>query len=293
MVHNITLNKNISLITKCSKKQFANASTSNTIFKELRYIPDNFIQPDKIGNYDDFMCKLKKHYTNTSFNTLLLKLKWLKKPIGEGIESKVYKIPNIDDYYIKINKRKSHIGVLNKISSFKPIKNEMYGFNFGQPVAKTNNGISILMKCPGESYGIKDWIKYHYTTEKPTNKELQEFINCDMARLSEFPQKSFDDFFKKMSFLKNQTKYVPDFYNPNNFMIDYKNKKINIVDISKDNAPAFGEYFRIGQRLSDNSHIGSLKTETFEKFIEYEQIIREKCRLAAGKFANSFKKIQT
>ena len=96
-----------------------------------------------------------------------------------------------------------------------------------------------------------------------------------------------------MSFIKNQTRYVPDFYNPNNYMIDYKNKKINIVDISKNNAPVFGEYFRIGQALSDNTHVGKISTKTYENFIKYEQIIREKCRLAAEKFANSFKKIQT
>lgn len=284
---------NLSLITKCSRNQYANVNTPKSVIETLRYIPDGFIQRDNLGSYDDFIQKFKQNYPHTSFKKLILKSKWFEKPIGEGIESKVYAIPNVDDYCIKINKIKSNINIFSKIKIPKPAKAEMYGFNFGQPITETENGISILMKCTGESYGIKDWSKYHYTKEKVSVEAFENFINNDMSRLSEFPQKSFDDFIKKMSFIKNQTRYVPDFYNPNNYMIDYKNKKINIVDISKNNAPVFGEYFRIGQALSDNTHVGKVSTKTYENFIKYEEIIREKCRLAAEKFANSFKKIQT
>ena len=54
MIHTLP-SKNLSLITKCSKNQFANINTPKSAFKDLCYIPDWFIKRDNIGSYDDFI----------------------------------------------------------------------------------------------------------------------------------------------------------------------------------------------------------------------------------------------
>jgi len=208
--------------------------------KKLRYIPDNFIKQDKIGSYEDFMEKLEQNYPKTSLKKFVEQTTKKENLLGEGRKSKVYSINGIDDYVIKISKNPSY-NLFSKPKPFNKVENDLYGFNFGQAIADNGEGISIHMRTQGKEYGIKNWAACFNRKKYPTTEEVNDFINKDMAQLSEFPQSSFDDLVKKVSFIHNTTDYKFDFYNPNNFLIDYKNKKINIVNISKINEPKYNE----------------------------------------------------
>lgn len=275
-----------SIISNIGKHNFLSPNKPIPKPSELVYIPDGFIKQEICGSYSDFMTQLKKHYPNMSLKKLALKTKWFSNSIGEGRESIVYDIPNIDDYCIKI-KKDAKLGLFKKTKPLQETKNDFYGLNFGQPIADNGEGISILLKTKGETYGIKDWIKCYSSQKTPTQAELDKYVNEDLARLSEFPQSSFDDFMKRVSLIKNVSRRHLDFFNPNNFIIDYKNKKINVVDVGRKTSIDF-DILPMEAGLCDRVSMHLASPETMVAFEKYAKIITEKCELARKKYLNSF-----
>ena len=275
-----------SIISNIGKHNFLPPNKPIPKPSELVYIPDGFIKQEICGSYSDFMTQLKKYYPNMSLKKLALKTKWFSNSIGEGRESIVYDIPNIDDYCIKI-KKDAKLGLFKKTKPLQETKNDFYGLNFGQPIADNGEGISILLKTKGETYGIKDWIKCYSSQKTPTQAELDKYVNEDMARLSEFPQSSFDDFMKRVSLIKNVSRRHLDFFNPNNFIIDYKNKKINVVDVGRKTSIDF-DILPMEAGLCDRESMHLASPETMVAFEKYAKIITEKCELARKKYLNSF-----
>ena len=275
-----------SIISNIGKHKFLSPNKPIPKPSELVYIPDGFIKQDICGSYNDFMAQLQKHYPNMSLKKLALKIKWFSKNIGEGRESMVYNIPNIDGYCIKI-KKDAKLGLFKETKPLQETKNDFYGFNFGQPIADNGEGISILLKTKGESYGLKDWYQCYAMKKKPTQAELDKYVNEDMARLSEFPQSSYDDFMKRVSLIKNVSRRHFDFFNPNNFIIDYKNKRINVVYVGKRTHIDF-EILPMEAGLCDRESMNLASPETMINFEKYAKIITEKCTLAREKYLNSF-----
>jgi hypothetical protein len=102
-----------SIISNIGKHNFLSPNKPIPKPSELVYIPDGFIKQEICGSYSDFMTQLKKYYPNISLKKLALKTKWFSNSIGEGRESIVYDIPNIDDYCIKI-KKDAKLGLFKK-----------------------------------------------------------------------------------------------------------------------------------------------------------------------------------
>ena len=270
---------------------FINAKKGKQVLKGLCYIPEDFMQKDKAGNYEDFMEKFKKFYPDMSLKQFILFIQYNANKIGEGRSSEAFEIPQIDDYIIKMDKELA-INIFTPVKPLKKVPQEFYGFNFGQPVADNGKGISVHMKVPGKAYGLNNWISYYSRLKCPERQEVNDFIYNDLAQLSEFPQTAFDDFVKRISFVLAKTKSFFDFYNPNNFIIDFKNKRINVVDVSSKNEPRFSDYNTMVNAFCDREFLywGSDKAlEDSDKFIKK---IVEKCSKASNKYSSCFTKTE-
>lgn len=191
--------------------------------KNILYLPDIFSPTMKTGSYEDFIAQLKKIYGDISVKNFIKMIKKDSNCINSGRESRVYTIPNIENYVIKESFKP-------KTKDFKEVKNNFYGHNFGQPVADNHNGLQILLKNKGEPFSVKNWADY-YSGEKKLTKEDAEGFLASLKELSSFPQESFDDLAKRISFAYRRLLKSVDCVNPNNYLIDTKNKSINIVDL--------------------------------------------------------------
>jgi len=250
-------------------------------------MPDGFIKQDKVGSYEDFISQFQKHYPKMSLKCFAYIMKFCSKLMGRGSEASVYAIPKIDDYCIRINKT-SKLGFFKEVMPLHKVPNNFYGLNFGQAVATNDEGISILMKCKGEEFGIKDWIKFYDKDKTPSPEEIDKCIS-DMARVSEFPQSAFDDLMKRVSLIKNVKRRHFDFFNPNNLLIDYKNQRINAVDVSHKTMFDFS-ILPLETALCDKEVLLLANPEQKANFEKYAKVITEKSRSARENYFDTFSK---
>jgi hypothetical protein len=99
---------------------------------------------------------------------------------------------------------------------------------------------------------------------------------------------SFDDFIKRISFVFAKTKSYFDFLNPNNFIIDFKNKKINIVDVSPKNEAFLRDYGTMVNALCDREFLSWASEDAWISSDKYIKAIVDKCCKASNKYAHSF-----
>lgn len=143
--------------------------------------------------------------------------------IGYGQEGIVYDIPfkDFDGFVIKI----SHDFFNNQI--IKPISkvNDNFKYkNFGQPVAKIGEMISILKKAEG--------IPLDRLSDS-NSENLAEEVKKYYAKLSTIPQKTFDEFVSNIKFMNNNGYYF-DGGNSGNVLYDVQTQRFNIIDINKE-----------------------------------------------------------
>lgn len=254
--------------------------------KSLRYLPDKFIKSQPIGSYEDFMQKLDNKYGNINLKKIIRKCK--KHIIGDGLSGNVYSIPGIQNYVLKVDKL-AKIPFFSPVSPLKKVKNELYCYNFGQRVASNDEGIDILMRCNGKSHSVSKWVDAYKEDIPLTVKEAEYFVDKSLKTVSEFPQETFDDFARKIYFLKIVAKKEPDTFNPNNILIDYDKKIINLVDINinktvptRFNIKKLMAYPLYDEHLKD-LYIELLDKNRIDKYDYYQKVITDKCLLAAKK----------
>lgn len=251
----------------------------------LRFLPDEFLSAQKIGCYEDFLDKVHKVYGDISLKKLIRKCK--RNEIGHGSRSAVYNIWGVDDYVLKVT-HSAKTGLFSSVSPLEKVENSMYCYNFGQTIASNKNGVDVLMKCNGKSYSFPDWIDY-YALDKIDHFEAMFFLKNNLCRIVDFPQASFDRYAKKILFLKNIARKDPDLFNPNNLLIDYKNKEFNIIDIPNCSWPV--TKFEVGKDMVNplidsyfkDKIIALLPENMNQEFRKAEELVREKCEKAARK----------
>ena len=279
---------NFSKIKAFSLQKPVNISSEQ--LKTLWYLPDEFLPAQKIGNYEDFMKKIRQTYGNISLKRLIRKCQ--NYEMGHGNFSRVLGIPQVDDYVLKVS-HKTKLGFFDRVPRLEKTENNMYSYNFGQEIATNNSGVSVLLKTEGESYSFPGWIDLYnsniYDGFKIRELEAEYFLEKNLARAAQLPQESFNRFAKKIYFLKKVVNRYIDFFNPNNLLIDYQNKEINIIDIG---CKAYGgQTFELNKDMVTpfvdgyfkDDILQMLSPELREEFLRYEGIIVEKCKKAAQK----------
>lgn len=142
------------------------------------------------------------------------------KCLGHGEDAYVYEMPfkELKDYVLRIIKYSEHLP-----QKVKEVPDLLYEDNFGQRIAIMGKGFEILKKAEGVPGGIKD--------NKLEGKQRYEAHVSYLRTMSAFPIEMYVDFANKLKKL-NDAGFVFD-ANPNNILIDERNKKINIIDVSK------------------------------------------------------------
>ncbi len=134
-----------------------------------------------------------------------------KKFLGEGAEAKVYAIN--DKYVLRL------LHDANSDLEFLSIEDIFEGRNFGQAIAKDQNGNTINKRVFGSS------LYDRYSTDpKIYLQNLREYVNLS--------DEALEAFVSDIAFI-NSKGYCIDHRNPENFLYDKKTGKIGIVDISE------------------------------------------------------------
>jgi len=136
--------------------------------------------------------------------------------LGEGTSCKVFGIPGNENYVVKFPLKNVEVGPL------KEVLDEFPELNIGQAIATIGN-IKISKRQSGIEAGIP------YKARQTGGIENVFTYLKHLSRTANMPQSAYDELaftFKKL----NEHDLYFDLANPNNILVDEKNKKFNLVD---------------------------------------------------------------
>lgn len=163
-----------------------------------------------------------------SIDSLILMAQNDRNLRGIGANSRVYDIPYLNSYVLKVLNKDDPNNV--KIDEFPS------DINLGQPVwqSKENPRLIILKKVEGQEHSIPFWSDTIWDKEakapRLVSKEQADVYFNSINRLALMPQKSFDEIALKVKLLSDNG-YKIDSINPNNLIVD--ENEIHIIDYFK------------------------------------------------------------
>ena len=218
--------------------------------------------------------------------------------IGSGANSKVYDIPFMPEYVLKM---------LNPNKNVEPNKIPPGVFpdniNLGQAVwvHPDNFRVILLKKVTGKPHSVKDWsdIIYNKQTKAPvpvTKAQAHDYYT-NIIKISLMPQSTFDDLAMQVKVLdttpkvKGETQNIgfkTDCINPNNLLVDFKNNKLNFIDyFAKDKPDHRNSYMDMVAVISDFTLMPEfydlMKPNQQKRFLKALKTIDEKCFKGAQK----------
>ena len=230
-------------------------------------------------SYQKFLKDCKTKFPDKTIPEILSTVSMYDDFIGEGKQSRVYKIKGLDEYAVKLSKCEYDYDPEWYKDPIKPCKDDFPNYNFGQAIATVGFSAKILKKVTGETNGIENWFtKYEHST--PRTREDAEKILNDVVRIAQFPQKSFDKVANEIKFLTSN-KIKIDTINPNNFVIDYDKKQISLVDIEKkeytfSNNTAYDLIVPLLDLTSFNEYLELFNEKEAEQFLKSAKTICKK-----------------
>lgn len=200
----------------------------------LRQDTVSFGSTQTLHSAEDLMEKIVNIYGKADAQQLLKRV--LKDTIknnfsiNSGQYSKFYTIPNINEYGLKISfpiektYREALEGTFERSDDLFPFH------NFGQSVITNNKGVYFLKKVNGVPNSIDNWNIFYEHPEKLTDKHAQIYLE-KILKLSEFPQKSINNFVQNIKTIVDKNSDLLDLINPNNIMVDFERKLLTPIDL--------------------------------------------------------------
>lgn len=261
-------------------RRFNNRLKSDTV--QFRY-KNIIFRGNSAKSVMDFENKV--WFTEKPLCELLKKSIDSKNLLGEGLNSKVYSIIGIQDYVVKIYKKK-FLGVNSILNKIFTVEDDFEGRNMGQVIGKINDGIFILKKQNGQEHSVKFWSDYCADKLNVTEKDAHNFLK-DIKKIAKMPGETYEDYADKIQYLASKG-YKTDSINPNNLLIDYEKNEINIIDFFKASEPAHKDsVYDMFCPLLDFSLYkkfhGLLNEEEKKEFVDSSKVIINKCFIAAKK----------
>lgn len=181
-----------------------------------------------------FFKKYNKQLKNISLKETILKsIQDEANFLGEGTSKKGYNLIGLKDYVIRVYKE--HFKIEDLEQEFKtPAKNYLNSLN--EVILSIPNKIDIVKKKNGESISVD---KYAERINLPQNTPLQNMVitreetlkSLELyEQLKDFPINSYKQAYLQLKKFCNKSGYQFDIINPNNILVDIKNKKINLID---------------------------------------------------------------
>lgn len=165
--------------------------------------------------------------------------------LGSGFTNSVYKIPSNPNYVLRVRNHNSIDDINFDNYTLVNCEDKNLKSNFGQCVAKIMPADSqypifeILKKQKGiTNSNPPSSVVYHENGsiregELPYEAlERKEYYGKCLNILANMPQESYDKLIDELIEL-DRAGYRFDYYNPNNFLLDDEDGKINIIDIDK------------------------------------------------------------
>ncbi len=265
-------------------QNFARVKSANNVFT-LPYDTVNF--KGKAEKENDLPYEISKNLAfGVDVSDIIEKSIDKQNIIGKGANSTVYKIPDLDDYVLKVLNKNDH----NKID----VSEFPSDINLGQPVWQStkNPGIIILKKINGTEHSIPNWSDVIWDDNKcrayNVTAEQAKLFNKQIKNLASMPQSSFDSVAKDVKYLDSMD-YKIDSINPNNLIVDSDKQEIHIIDYYKikpwEKHIQQNSYLDLSALMLDFTlfpeYFDKLNTKEKESMVESVKLITKKVKIAA------------
>jgi hypothetical protein len=153
--------------------------------------------------------------------------------LGSGGNAEVFTVEHYPRYVVRIP-RLLDLDHAPKFGAPNIIDDPLFeGRNFGQAIAEFKNGVAVLLKQQGIPIGVPPYLRKR--REEPDIQEKNDKLYEDSTRfVASMHEEAYRELIMDMEFLNNAGKRI-DPSKSNNLLVDVKNNKFNLVDISDNN----------------------------------------------------------
>lgn len=259
-------------------------------------LKDFYNYPSFDGKSDTFWKLYNKQMRDIPLkDTILKSINDRSNLLGEGLNKRGFNFIGLKDYVIRVYKRTFCKDDLNRdfVEPSKDYLNTLEGVVLCIP-----DKIDIVKKKFGTALSIPNYAKrLHIHEENPledvgvTREETLKSLEA-YEQIKNFPVKSFKQAYAQIKKFCKKTGYQVDIINPNNILVDFKNKQINLIDpvtpiVSKG---VFGDgvnfskfhgcdtlYFTMCDFLLQQDHLKNLTSEEKQRWHDAINTIVAKC----------------
>ena len=148
--------------------------------------------------------------------------------LGEGLFKRCFRIPDMPDFVLAVNKKDFHPNEL--IKPFVATENKFGDFNLGQTVAYSPSGLIIMKRVYGQPHGVSEWAKklIAFNNGIPLRVVDAKKFYAQIANVASHKLASYEHLAMQ---LKKLCEYnVRADINPNNVLVDNERGQFNIID---------------------------------------------------------------
>ena len=247
--------------------------------------------------YDEFLKEYEKIYGKTPLEDTVKKTIETSAELNHGREKRVFNFPKMDKYLI------SHFYKMPQKSGVLPIRKSKINYpeyNFSEPIASNGYDTAIVKKIEGFPNSVNDFhsVKHYIIENGCVTEDMAHEYLSKLRKFKDFPQSSYDDFAQQIKYLDNKGLFI-DYINPNNIIVDTKNKKFHHIDLNLDEGHIFlkGVSDSIGGIKSGAYDMINLLLDRFQCYyldkmtpdeqneaVEISKQVIKKCLISADKF---------
>ena len=247
--------------------------------------------------YDEFLKEYEAEYGKTHLEDTVKKIIETSTELNHGREKRVFNFPKMDKYLI---------GYFYKIpqkSVTPPIRKSKINYpeyNFSEPIASNNYDTIIVKKIEGFPNSVNDFhgVKHYIIENGCVTEEMAHEYLSKLRKFKDFPQSSYDDFAHQIKYLDNKGLFI-DYINPNNIIVDTKNKKFHYIDLNLGEGHIFlkgvsdsvggiksGAYDMINLLLDRFQcyYLDKMTPDEQKETVEISKQVIQKCLISADKF---------
>ena len=207
------------------KTNYTNSNTNNVTFSgniykssaDMFFEQFNMVYPNKsISQFiKDIICSNDKNLI-----------------VGVGRQATAFRLPQMENYVVRAENNVLRNPENFQFVSFAKLNDLSAVYNFGLPIIKVADGVTIAKRVSGESHLGQNLIPEvdRYLETGYFSRDFSRCVLNELEEVSIFPISSYVDYARKVQFLNEHTNYKVDIKNPNNLMLDKQKREFNVID---------------------------------------------------------------